>query len=171
MPSLEDAEKAIYDALYAGMAAALAAVEAARGATPALGDVATWLQGYYPTVVERPQADFPIVAVFGNASAPAGRADQWGWGQSQPPVLINWFVAEDTEAACNVLCKRYGEALTAVIQANQFPADGLEVISYKPPIELSEVLRDLPPSSGSVVSGDAYYTQMGQMTVTLRESS
>lgn len=167
----ERVEKAVYALLVAELAAALDVVEAtwtAESDPLSLGDVVTWLRGYSPTVMEREKAEFPIITVWSNRqeglTGVQERTSQWGHQQARYPVLINWFVAADTEAECNTMSKRFGEAIQAVLDAHERIAAGLMNRSYAPEIELSLVTRELPEVGGTL-SGDVFYTQMGQLTV------
>ncbi len=167
--SLEASEKAVEALLQAEIGAALDAVEAywtAQSDPLALGDPVTWLRGHQPTVIERERADFPIITTWAFKQTGLTRSDQWGYGTAEHTIYLNWFVDGDTEDEANVMGQRYAEAILAVLQAHQKPTAALTNRSYLPDIELSTVERSLPPDAGSDLSGDTWYSQMGQMTLT-----
>lgn len=167
---LEQVEAAALAHLQADLATQLGVIEAywtARGSTIDLGTVQTWYQGHHPTIVEAEQSAFPMVAVICLKERPAGefsragttfaeQSDQWGYGEADIELIVNWFVYADTEDACNKVCKRWGEAIDAVMRDHRALGTNMELIQYVPQTELSTLARELPD-----LGSDVFYTQMG----------
>lgn len=165
---LEKVARAVQTHLQNDLAAQLAAVQAywtSQGSTLALAEPETWLLGFHPTVVERPREDYPIIAVTALEEDPDrnSHTDQWGYGEGVVPAIINWFVAADSEANCNLYLWRYGEAIDAVMRDHNRLAERISIAgdSYIPSTDTTNPYRQ-PPPLGS--EGDYFWTQMGMKT-------
>jgi len=160
---LELAARAAKGRLEAGLSSALADMTAewtAAGYPLAVDSPVTWLLGYDPTVVERPRADFPIVAVMALRAESGEGADQWGAGEGKGTLLIHWFVDADTAQECYVSCLRYGQAILRVMRSDLRLAAGVELQDYSPRLELSTIARDLDEIAGT---DQAWYSEAGEM--------
>jgi len=165
---LEKVAKAVQAVLVADIAAQLDVVEAywtAQDDTVTLEDVQTWLLGHHPTILERKQSDFPIVSIIALSEDSESQTDQWGYGESVIPCIVHWFVDADSEANCNKIVWRYGEAIDAVIRAHRHLAAGINVQGYIAKTEVSLVTRETPELG---TSADYFFTQMGVKTWQVR---
>lgn len=175
---LEQAGKAVRDCLQTYLGTYLDEVEtywSGEGDAITLPDVETWLFGHNPTVLDRPEADFPILTVWGQEEMPqamtGGRrgvtpaSDQPGFDEAHVVVLINWFIADDDEEDLNKMTSRYHEAIDKVLRANYRLDTGvwLERGLHVPETKLSPVARDRDDTST-----ETYFTQMGQKRIVVR---
>lgn len=164
---LEKTARAVQSHLQSDIAAQLDAVEAywlAQGSALTLPDPVTWLLGFHPTVVEKPREDYPIVAVTALEEDPdAEICDQWGYGEGIIPVIINWFVAADTESQCNLMVWRYGEAVDRVVRSHRVLAAGIQIKadSYIPSTDTSNPYRQAPDLGSE---SEFFFTQVGMKT-------
>lgn len=126
----------------------------------ALPDVVTWLLGHSPTVLERPQADFPLVACLVPIREPKEKSSQWGFGKSRYTLYVDCFVVAATEPDVNRLCWRFCEAIVSVTQNNEELAAGIIQQDYEPVVTLSEAMRQYEDNRNV-----EFFTQMGRVTL------
>lgn len=166
---METVESVVLAALQAGETAALAAEAAywtAQADPLALDAVAEWLKGRYVTVLEWARAQFPSVSVLVMEQTPNEDADQFGYETATMTAQVYWYVAADTEAACNKACKRYGQALMAVLASSPNLSAGVELVAVRPRVQYSEMMRHFPAGNGLGVeaTGDEFFVQVGRAT-------
>jgi hypothetical protein len=157
----EDIARAVQGKLQGDLPAALDAVETRWASDPlSLPDVVTWLLGHHPTVLERPLADFPLVACLVPDRSAGERSSQWGLQKTVNTVYVDCFVASTSVADVNKMCWRYVEAVVSVAQSYELLASGLRQVAFEPAVQLSETMRQYEDNSDT-----EFFTQMGRVTL------
>lgn len=156
----ENIARAIQGVLQSGLPDALDVVEAEWDDDDPLdlGDVAVWLLGHYPTVLERPKADFPIVACLVPERVQGEGSSQWGYGKAVYTAYVDCFVTAAAEADVNKICWRYVKAIISVAQNHRTLAAGLVQGAFEPDVMLSEAMRQREDNSDA-----GFFTQMARV--------
>lgn len=142
--------KAVLAKLAAELAAALDVVETEWAADPiTLDDVQTenFLFGFRPTLLDREEAGFPVISVFGTGSGPGGvQADQW-YGQASYDIFLDIVVCDRDEAKVSKKTLRFLEAVMSILGAGATLSTGALQEDYVPTTEVNEVMRQLDSQS------------------------
>lgn len=162
----ETIAEAVMGLLEDNLAAALDTVATEWGADPvSLGDVATWLFGHHPTVLERAKTAFPIVSVIAGNSSPTGEADQFVLATSLYEFYVDVFVAAestttvDAEELVSKKLLRYVEAVFDVLAANM-QISSIAALRTLPAVEISEVARQYTEGRK-----EEFFTQWARLTM------
>jgi hypothetical protein len=159
----EKIAKAIEALLESKLADALGAVGGRWAGDPVdLDTDVEFLFGHHPTVLERPKADFPIIAVMAAESTPVPTSDQWILPTKSYETFVDVFVAGDDEEEVSKRLLRFCEAVVDVMEANREVGSGLNQTD-SPSLSPSEVNRQHEPGMNV-----EFFTQFARLLVTIQ---
>jgi len=163
---LETTARAIQTLLQGEIVEALEAVEAVWAATYPLdlGAVATWYLFDRVSLLELSQASFPVVVVSVAEQIPVAESGQWGYGEAEHAVLIEYYTAHTVIETVWMQATRYGAAMQAILMLNRKIASKLHLAGFVPQVELSELFRAYPTEIGSDAGGDEFFTMGGRIS-------